>query len=70
MAGIAVFALASLAGGLAQDQAWLLTARVVQGIGGALAAPTSLSLIAVTFVNRAPILVPLTAIRTTNLGLG
>lgn len=49
IAGIALFALASLAGGLATDQAWLLTARIVQGIGGALAAPTSLSLIAVTF---------------------
>ena len=49
IAGIALFALASLAGGFATDQAWLLTARVVQGIGGALAAPASLSLIAVTF---------------------
>ena len=37
------------AGGLATDQAWLLGARVLQGIGGALAAPTSLALIAVTF---------------------
>jgi EmrB/QacA subfamily drug resistance transporter len=49
IAGIALFALASLAGGFATDQAFLLTARVIQGIGGALAAPTSLSLIAVTF---------------------
>ena len=49
MAGIALFALASLAGGFATDQAWLLTARAIQGIGGALAAPASLSLIAVTF---------------------
>jgi EmrB/QacA subfamily drug resistance transporter len=49
IAGIALFAIASLAGGFATDQAWLLTARVVQGIGGALAAPASLSLIAVTF---------------------
>ena len=49
IAGIALFALASLAGGFATDQAWLLVARVVQGIGGALAAPASLSLIAVTF---------------------
>ena len=49
IAGIALFALASLAGGFATDQGWLLTARVVQGIGGALAAPASLSLIAVTF---------------------
>ena len=47
--GIALFAFGSLAGGFATDQAWLLIARVVQGIGGALAAPTSLSLIAVTF---------------------
>jgi EmrB/QacA subfamily drug resistance transporter len=49
VAGIALFALASLAGGFATDQGWLLTARVIQGIGGALAAPASLSLIAVTF---------------------
>jgi EmrB/QacA subfamily drug resistance transporter len=47
--GILLFSLASLAGGFATDQAWLLIARVVQGIGGAFAAPTSLSLIAVTF---------------------
>jgi EmrB/QacA subfamily drug resistance transporter len=49
MAGIALFALASLVGGFSTDQAMLLVARIVQGIGGALAAPTSLSLIAVTF---------------------
>ena len=49
LVGIALFALASLAGGLATDQAWLLIARIIQGVGGALAAPTSLSLIAVTF---------------------
>src|SRR6185437_14259040 len=49
IAGIALFAIASLAGGFATDQAWLLTARVIQGIGGALAAPASLALIAVTF---------------------
>jgi len=47
--GILLFSLASLLGGFATDQAWLLTARVVQGIGGAFAAPTALSLIAVTF---------------------
>lgn len=44
-----LFTLASLAGGFATDQAWLLTARAVQGVGAAFAAPTSLSLIAVTF---------------------
>jgi EmrB/QacA subfamily drug resistance transporter len=49
IAGIALFALASLIGGFATDQAWLLAARAVQGVGAAFAAPTSLSLIAVTF---------------------
>ena len=47
--GILLFTLASLLGGFATDQAWLLGARVLQGIGGAFAAPTALSLIAVTF---------------------
>src|SRR5215469_2110492 len=47
--GILLFTAASLLGGLATSQAWLLTARVFQGVGGAFAAPTSLSLIAVTF---------------------
>jgi EmrB/QacA subfamily drug resistance transporter len=47
--GVLLFSLASLVGGFATDQAWLLAARVVQGIGGAFAAPTALSLIAVTF---------------------
>ena len=54
IAGILVFALASLAGGFATDQAWLLTARVIQGVGGAMAAPTALSLIAVTFPEGPP----------------
>jgi EmrB/QacA subfamily drug resistance transporter len=47
--GILLFSIASLLGGFATSQAWLLTARVAQGVGGAFAAPTSLSLIAVTF---------------------
>ena len=47
--GILLFTAASLAGGLATGQAWLLTARAVQGVGAAFAAPTALSLIAVTF---------------------
>src|SRR5262249_2906877 len=40
---------ASLAGGLATSQAWLLAARAVQGAGGAIVAPTALSLVATTF---------------------
>src|SRR5262249_37157506 len=49
IAGLLVFSLASLLGGLATDQAWLIAARAVQGAGAAMAAPTALSLIAVTF---------------------
>ena len=49
IAGILIFAGASLAGGLAQSQAWLLAARVVQGVGGAIASPTALSLVTTTF---------------------
>jgi MFS family permease len=40
--------------GLATDQAWLITARAVQGDGAAMAAPTALSLIAVTFPEGRP----------------
>ncbi|HLH58859.1 MAG TPA: MFS transporter [Streptosporangiaceae bacterium] len=47
--GILVFSAASLFGGFANSQAWLLTARVIQGAGGAFAATTALSLVAVTF---------------------
>ena len=49
IAGILVFSLASLLGGFATDQAWLLAARAIQGAGEAMAAPAALSLIAVTF---------------------
>jgi EmrB/QacA subfamily drug resistance transporter len=49
LAGIAVFTLASLAGGFATSSAWLLAARAVQGAGAALAAPSALALIATNF---------------------
>ncbi len=52
--GILLFSAASLLGGFATDQAWLLAARALQGIGGAFAAPTALSLIAVTFPEGPP----------------
>jgi EmrB/QacA subfamily drug resistance transporter len=54
IAGILLFSFASLLGGFATDQAWLLAARALQGVGGALAAPTALSLIAVTFPEGPP----------------
>ncbi|MBO0835374.1 MAG: MFS transporter [Actinobacteria bacterium] len=49
IAGLIVFSLASLLGGFATSEGWLLAARAVQGLGGAIVAPTSLSLVATTF---------------------
>jgi EmrB/QacA subfamily drug resistance transporter len=45
LAGIVIFTLASLAGGLANSAGLLLTARAVQGVGGALASPAVLALV-------------------------
>jgi EmrB/QacA subfamily drug resistance transporter len=47
--GVGLFTIASLMGGLATSQAWLITARAAQGIGGAIASPTALSLVAANF---------------------
>jgi EmrB/QacA subfamily drug resistance transporter len=49
VAGIALFTLASLLGGLAQTQTWLLAARAIQGVGAAIAAPSSLALLTTNF---------------------
>ncbi len=49
MAGILLFTLASLLGGFAQEPWQLLAARALQGVGGAIASPTSLALITTTF---------------------
>ena len=49
MTGVLIFALASLAGGFAWDQGWLLAMRALQGVGGAIASPTALALVATTF---------------------
>jgi EmrB/QacA subfamily drug resistance transporter len=49
VAGLVVFSLASLAGGLAHDPTLLIASRVVQGAGAALVAPAALSLITTTF---------------------
>jgi MFS family permease len=38
-----------LLGGLATNEIWLIITRGLQGIGGAIAAPTALSLIATNF---------------------
>ncbi|MEU8932816.1 MFS transporter [Streptomyces sp. NPDC048409] len=49
MTGILLFTFASLLGGLAQEPWQLLAARALQGMGGAIASPTSLALITTTF---------------------
>jgi EmrB/QacA subfamily drug resistance transporter len=49
MTGVLVFAIASLLGGFAWNKGWLLAMRALQGVGGAIASPTALSLIATTF---------------------
>jgi EmrB/QacA subfamily drug resistance transporter len=52
MAGLVVFTGASLACGLAPNGGFLIGARVVQGLGGALMNPATLSIIAATFAPR------------------
>jgi EmrB/QacA subfamily drug resistance transporter len=47
--GLVLFAGASLAGGLAQSDIWLVAARAVQGLGAALLSPAALSLVTVLF---------------------
>jgi EmrB/QacA subfamily drug resistance transporter len=49
IAGLVVFTLASLAGGLARDPVLLVASRVVQGAGAAVVAPAALSLITTSF---------------------
>ncbi|MFF4543483.1 MFS transporter [Streptomyces sp. NPDC001406] len=49
MTGILLFTFASLLGGIAQEPWQLLAARALQGMGGAIASPTSLALITTTF---------------------
>src|SRR3712207_8963424 len=53
MAGVVLFALASLAGGLAQSDLWLIVARAVQGLGAALMSPAALAIVTTTFTEGA-----------------
>ncbi|HUJ05235.1 MAG TPA: MFS transporter [Streptosporangiaceae bacterium] len=54
MAGIALFTLASLAGGLATSAPMLLAARAVQGVGAAFATPATLATIVTSFPEGRP----------------
>jgi EmrB/QacA subfamily drug resistance transporter len=47
--GLALFAIASLAGGLAQNELTLVAARAAQGLGGAVVAPATLSILTTSF---------------------
>jgi EmrB/QacA subfamily drug resistance transporter len=49
--GLSLFTVCSLVGGLAQNGSWLIIARAVQGIGGAILAPATLSILVTTFTD-------------------
>lgn len=49
MIGLVLFAIASLAGGLATNSGQLIVARAVQGLGAAILSPAALSIVATTF---------------------
>jgi EmrB/QacA subfamily drug resistance transporter len=53
ISGLVLFSLASLAGGLAQSEAWLLVARAIQGLGAAIISPAALSILTTTFAEGA-----------------
>ena len=49
VAGLVLFAVASLAGGVSDSRTVLIAARAIQGLGGAVIAPASLSILTTTF---------------------
>jgi EmrB/QacA subfamily drug resistance transporter len=51
MLGLVTFSVASLAGGIAQSETWLIAARAVQGLGAAIVSPAALSIITTTFAD-------------------
>lgn len=51
MIGLTMFTVSSLIGGLAHTGGWLIGARAVQGIGGAILAPATLSILVTTFTD-------------------
>ena len=53
IAGLVLFSVASLVGGLAQSDVWLIAARAVQGLGAAIISPAALSLVTTMFTEGA-----------------
>ncbi|NUR69630.1 MAG: MFS transporter [Hamadaea sp.] len=49
VAGVALFTVASLLGGFAPSAGWLIAARLAQGVGAALAGPSTVALVTTTF---------------------
>jgi len=72
LAGVALFTLASLACGLAQDVTALIAFRVLQGVGSALMVPQVMSMIQRTFVGPARVraLGAYTAVLATGMVIG
>ncbi|MCF6507215.1 MFS transporter [Blastococcus sp. MG754426] len=71
--GLLIFSVASLAAGLAQEGWQVVAARFVQGVGGAVLVPTTLSLVTTGFLDpagRARALSVLTAAAAAGGGLG
>ena len=50
--GLGVFAGASLVGGLAQNSTMLVAARAIQGLGGAILAPATLTILTISFTEK------------------
>ena len=69
IAGVALFTIASVLCGLAWDEATLVIARLLQGVGAAIASPTALALIATTFP-KGPARNTATAIFAAMTGIG
>ncbi len=53
MAGLVLFSVASLLGGLADSEGQLIAARALQGLGAALLAPSALAMVTTTFAEGA-----------------
>ena len=67
--GVALFTIASILCGLAWNESTLVTARLLQGVGAAIASPTALALIATTFP-KGPARNAATAIFAAMTGIG